>query len=127
MGGSMPIYTEKEDKLKLELSDSGKQVKIKITCYYKTTVGISTSVTDYDIYPCKKLAPLGKTGELKGKTVSFDGTARNPDLQNIRIKHKIYEVGGKQITYTIPDDYTGDPDFDGQSIYAKYRFFVKMR
>ena len=32
----MPIYKEKKDKYNLLLTDSGKQVKIKITCYYGT-------------------------------------------------------------------------------------------
>ncbi|RPJ74609.1 MAG: hypothetical protein EHM20_10330, partial [Alphaproteobacteria bacterium] len=103
----MATYKEHKENLNLILSDSDKPVKIKITCYYGTTVKLTTSVTDYEILQCGDLQVLGSAEELKGKNIRFDGICKNPSGQSIKIKHNIYEVGGDEVTYIFPEEFTG--------------------
>lgn len=127
----MPIYEEKKDKLKLDVFDSDQLVKITVDTYHGTTVyvsvylsgEISKTVPDPDNNDERTIV-IGKASELKGKTIRFTGAARNPDGNQIKISHKIFEGDDNSLIYTFSDDYTGTNNYDNSDQVPTYRFYV---
>ena len=122
----MPVYIEKKDKLKLKVSNTDKQIKIKVECYNGTIVTVKFFDNIFKNVYCGETRVIGTAAELKGKTLIFTGIAKNPNGEIVKIKHTIFEVGGNKVTYTFPDGYTGEPDFNSADPLPDYHFFLKL-
>jgi len=73
-----------------------------------------------------KFVTIGSASELKGKTVSFHDSSNNPDALKIKKEYIISEENGNTLTYTFPDDYTGENAFDEENKNPSNSFKVKF-
>lgn len=122
----MAIYKEKKEKLNLNVSNSNNEVKISVDCYNGTTTQVSIDTGSLVIAGCSETKVIEKASFLKGKTLEFSCAANNPDSNQIKVIHKIFEAGGNEITYIFPDDYTGEPAYDKNDDNPSYTFYVNF-
>jgi len=123
----MSIYKEQKNKLNLDLSDSEKKVKIKIDCYNGTIGSVSFYHNNPKTLKCGQTRVIGKAKDLKNKNIEFNGAANNPDGEDIKIVHTIFEENGETITYSFPENFSGNPDFDPNDEHPDYKFFLNLR
>jgi len=130
----MPIYKEKKDKLKLNISDSEESVKITVDTYHGTNVSVRVSLSgeinkkvpdpDNPDDDTNNTIVIGKASDLIGKTIRFTGSARNPDGDQIKVSHSIFEGDDNSLIYTFPNDYTGTNNYANSDQVPTYRFYV---
>jgi len=120
----MCIYKEKPDKLNLNVTNSNQEVKIKLDCYFGTVASVSFYHNGLKTINCGEEETIDEATNIKGSQDEFNGKANNPNNQQIRVVHTIYEVGGDSIEYIFPDDYTGNPPYDPNDKNPDYKFFV---
>ena len=113
------MFTEKKDKLNLNVSNSNNEIKISVDCFNGTIAEVSVDPGNLIIVGCGEKKVIGIASALKGQTLEFNGSANNPNNNPIKVSHKIFEVGGNEITYTFTDDNTNST--------ASYTFFVKFK
>ncbi len=123
----MAIYIEKKEKLNLNVSNPDNDVKITVDCYIGTVAEVAVDTGRIITIGCGETKTIGIASALKGITLAFDGDADNPDNNQIKISHKIFEVDGNEINYTFPDDYTGNPPYDNADKNPSYTFFVNFK
>ena len=121
------MFTEKKDKLNLNVSNSNNEIKISVDCFNGTIAQVSVDPGKLIIIGCGETKVIGIASALNGKTLEFNGDADNPNNNPIKVRHKIYEVGGNEITYTFPDGYTGVPAYDNTDSNPSYTFFVNFK
>jgi hypothetical protein len=122
----MAIYVEKSDKLNLSVTDTDNPVKITVNCFNGTLVELSFYWKTARLVSCGQTIEIGTAKELKNKKIEFTGLASNPDGNNIKIEHVIFEENGNSIKYTFPDDYKGTPDLDKTAQTVTYTFTVNF-
>lgn len=120
----MPIYEEIEDKLKLNVSDTNQSVKISVDSYHGTVASVSFDNGIIKTVHAGETTEVGKASELKGKSIEFSCSANNPDGDQIKITHTIFENEGNAIIYSFPDDYTGTNNYDNSDENPSYAFLV---
>jgi len=122
----MAIYTEQRIKLNLNLTNSNNLVKIEVNCYNGTVASVNPGQRNQSPIHCGETRTLGKASDLKGKTVRFNCAANNPDEDEIKIEHIIFEEDENSIEYTFPNDYTGTPNFNKNDEHLNYKFYVNF-
>ncbi len=121
----MPVYKEQEDKLTFNLADTDEEVTITLTDYQGTRVSVSYGFPPKRVNNDSPNGVVGTYATLKGKTITFTGSANNPLENNNRVKHTI-QRGTQVLDYTFSDDYTGAPDYEDTSGNISYQFKVKF-
>jgi len=122
----MPIYEENADKLNLAVSDSEQSVKITIDSYHGTVASVSFDNGTIKTVNNGETLEVGKASELKGRSLEFSGSANNPDGDEIKITHTIFEVEDQPLTYTFPEDYTGTNSHDSSDENPTYVFVINF-
>ncbi len=122
----MPIYEENENKLNLDVSDSEQLVKITIDSYHGTVASVSFDHGTIKTVNGGETLEIGKASELKGSSLEFTGSANNPDGNDIKIRHTIFEFEDQPLIYTFPDDYTGTNNYDSSDENPTYVFLVNF-
>ena len=122
----MPIYEENEDKLNLDVSDSEQSVKITVDTYHGTVASVSFDNGTIKTVNGGETLEIGKASELKGRSLEFSGSANNPDGDEIKITHIVFEDDNQPIIYTFPEDYTGTNNYDSSDENPTYVFLVNF-
>ncbi|MBE0573609.1 hypothetical protein IH575_01765 [Candidatus Dojkabacteria bacterium] len=122
----MPVFREKSDKLNLILSNGSNDVKIKVDCYYGTQVSVSFYHKSLVTLSCGNTKKIENSNSLKGKSITFNGAANNPNGGQIKIIHTIWEENGNSIEYAIPEDFSGEIAWDSNNINPSYEFQVNF-
>lgn len=120
------IFTEKADKNILTVSTTGKLVNITVDCQYGTLASVSFYHKELKTARCGESKIVGTDQDLKGKTIEFNGSAGNPANGQLKIIHTFRETDGNELIYTFPDDYSGNPAYNGNTPQISYAFYVKF-
>ncbi len=129
----MATYEEQNGKLILNLSEVDEnEVFIRVDCFNGTVCSLSY----FDIggqlitLNCGETGKIGTVGEIRTQQMSLDGSANNPDGQDISVLHTIYESNGteneNEISYNFTNDYTGNPPYDENDENPDYTFYVNF-
>lgn len=122
----MPVFREKPDKLNLNLSNGSNDVKIKVDCYHGTQVSVSFYHNSLVTLSCGNTKKIENSNSLKEKSITFNGSANNPDGEQIKIIHTIWEENGNSIEYAITEDYSGEIVWDYDNNNPSYEFQVNF-
>lgn len=118
------VYREKDEKLELQVSGSEAEVSLKVTCYHGTIVKVSYSNLGPKTLSCGEKGNVGKENTLKGARRLYTGSGNNPLEGKFRVVHEFSAPGGVKLTYTFPDDYTGENAFDESDENPTFQFIM---
>lgn len=117
------IYREKEGKLKLRMGGGDDPVRIEVTCYHGSVAVVSFSNEGPRTARCGDTQPVGRESGLKGKRRRYTSGGNNPMGNGFKVKH-VFTSSVDQITYTFPDDYTGEVPHDPDDMNPSCQFIV---
>lgn len=119
-------YREQDEKLTLRVGSGIDEVTVKITCLQGTVATLSFNNKGPRLIKCTDAAkPVGEEGALGGNRRLYSGGGDNPLGKGFKVKH-VFTSSVDECTYTFPDDYTGEPDFDKDDETPAYAFVINF-
>lgn len=120
-------YEEKADKLWLDVPATDEKVKLRVTCFNGTTAEVSYYFLGLRMTGCGETGEVGVAGVLKDGKRVYNGSGNNALGGKFKVEHLFTSPNGKKLTYTFPDDYTGEVGYDPDDGNPDYHFTVNYK